>query len=123
MKPYLKRFHTYEPQKGPVESEIFDHCRVDEVLIGDNGLIATSFEGWAPSDTDFYQAVRKISKDNNFNERFFGGSASPAAIDLVTKTRSYAGNTYYNPKVATRPNLRIVTEAVVQKIMLEKETR
>lgn len=120
MKPYLKRFHTYKPQKGPIESEIFDHCRVDEVLNGDNGPIVTSFHGWAPSDTDFYEAVRKISRDNNIDEKYFGGSASPASIDPVTKTRSYVGNTYYNPEVATRPNLRIVTEAVVQRIVLEK---
>lgn len=120
MKPYLCRFHTYEPPTGAVETEIFAHCRVDEHLDGEDGPIITAFDGWGPTDTAFYRAISTISKENAYNERFVGGFASPASIDPVTKTRSYAGNSYYNPEVAARSNLRVVTEAVVQKIRLDE---
>lgn len=50
-----------------------------------------------------------------------GGFAQPAAIDPKTKTRSYAGNAYYSPDISCRANLRVVTEALVSKIDLEKK--
>ena len=48
-----------------------------------------------------------------------GGMSNPCTIDPKTKERSHAGSTYYK-MAADRPNLRVVTEALVEKIVLEK---
>jgi hypothetical protein len=47
-----------------------------------------------------------------------GGHCAPGSIDTESVTRSHAGVTYFNDRVAKRSNLRIVTEALVGKILL-----
>jgi choline dehydrogenase-like flavoprotein len=48
----------------------------------------------------------------------FGGYTNAATIVPVTKTRSYATNAYYEP-VPERPNLQVITGALVERILLE----
>ncbi|KAL1969157.1 hypothetical protein VTN77DRAFT_411 [Rasamsonia byssochlamydoides] len=49
-----------------------------------------------------------------------GAFCNPGSIHPTTRSRSHAGVTYYNPEVAKRPNLRVVTEAFVESIILTK---
>ena len=49
-----------------------------------------------------------------------GGFSNPSTIDPRTKTRSYAGNAYYNPEIAKRPNLHVLTEALVEKVIFDR---
>ncbi|KAF5010677.1 hypothetical protein F66182_15430, partial [Fusarium sp. NRRL 66182] len=50
-----------------------------------------------------------------------GAFCGPGSIDPTTRARSHAGVAYYNEEVAKRPNLRVVTEILVEKILLEKD--
>ncbi|OTB05583.1 putative GMC oxidoreductase [Hypoxylon sp. CI-4A] len=47
-----------------------------------------------------------------------GAFNNAATLHPVTRERSHAGNTYFSEKTAERPNLRVVTEALVEKILL-----
>ncbi len=49
----------------------------------------------------------------------YGGHSNPASIDAVSKTRSHAGSDYSSPEARGRSNLRILTEALVGKIVLQ----
>ena len=49
-----------------------------------------------------------------------GGFSNPSAIDPRTMTRSYAGNAYYNPEIAKRPNLHVLTETLVEKVLFNR---
>jgi len=47
-----------------------------------------------------------------------GGFSSPASIDPVKKERSYSRSAYYGP-AARRPNLKVFTSCVVERVLLE----
>ncbi|PHH74103.1 hypothetical protein CDD82_5103 [Ophiocordyceps australis] len=47
-----------------------------------------------------------------------GGYTNAATIDPVTKTRSYAASAYYEP-AAGRPNLQVITGALVEKVVFK----
>lgn len=49
-----------------------------------------------------------------------GGHSNPSSVDPRTKTRSHAGSEYYNTKVASRPNIRVLTQALVEKVVFVK---
>ncbi|PQE07453.1 aryl-alcohol dehydrogenase protein [Rutstroemia sp. NJR-2017a BBW] len=122
IEPYLRKFHTYNKPTTQFEKEILDHCHVDEVLSGDDGPIQTSFsDAFSQTDKDFYKVVKEYVKKEKYDEKVVGGVASPSSIDPKTNSRSFAGVAYYNDEAAARPNLRIITEALVERIILEKQ--
>lgn len=41
-------------------------------------------------------------------------------VDPISQTRSYSANAYYRP-IAARPNLVLLTEAIVTKVLIEKD--
>jgi choline dehydrogenase-like flavoprotein len=95
---------------------------VDEVLNGDDGPIQTSFsDAFSQTDKDFYKVVKEYVKKENYDEKVVGGIASPASIDPTTKGRSFSGGAYYNDEAAARPNLRVITEALVERVILAKQ--
>ena len=49
-----------------------------------------------------------------------GGFSNPITVDQKTRTRCHAGVAYYKP-VASRSNLHVITEALVQKVQFEKK--
>lgn len=48
-----------------------------------------------------------------------GAFTNPVSIDPKSQTREYSANAYYNDTVAARPNLRVLTESVVKRVVLE----
>lgn len=50
-----------------------------------------------------------------------GPFVTPGAIDPVTHTRSHSGAAYLGQDVQARPNLRVVTGALVEKIILDQK--
>lgn len=50
-----------------------------------------------------------------------GAFTNPGIVDPLTKARSHAGSEYLNKAVTSRPNLRILTEVLVEKILFEKK--
>lgn len=49
-----------------------------------------------------------------------GAFTNPAVVDPQSKKRSHAGSAYYNAAVAARPNLFVLTEVLVEKILIKK---
>jgi choline dehydrogenase-like flavoprotein len=94
----------------------------DEVLEGDDRPIQTGFsdEGsWSDVDIGFYKAFKTIKAELGW-DKTMGGSASPNSIDPKTKTRNFSVTGYLGPEVRKRENLKVVTEALAQRIILEK---
>lgn len=123
MAEYLRRFHTYTPPTPAVKEKVRYEC--DETLQGKNGPVQVSF---ADEYTPFHEAWVPIFEVNGFkltgdplSGTATGAFTSGASIHPVSKERSHAGVAYYSPEVAARPNLKVVTEAVVDKIELEKD--
>jgi len=120
MQPYVRKFHTFHPPSATTKSEILDFSNVDEILEGDDGPIQTGFsdEGsWSEVDIGFYKSFKTIKAELGWNGTM-GGSASPNSIDPKTKTRSFSVTGYLGPEVRKRENLKVVTETLVQRIIL-----
>ena len=70
---------------------------------------------WAPT----FETLNYKLTDDPILGVSIGPFTSAGSVDPVTKARSHAGTGYYSPEVAKRPNLRVLTEAFVEKIVLK----
>ncbi|RDW68689.1 GMC family oxidoreductase [Aspergillus mulundensis] len=121
---YLRKSETYTPPIPAIRDEL-SLGYIDETLQGGNGPVQISFgEGPYPA---FSAAWPKVFE--NLNHQLTGDPISgvakgafcnPATINPKDKSRSHAGVAYYNEEIAKRPNLRVVTEALVEKILLKE---
>ncbi|KAJ5711100.1 CAZyme family AA3, partial [Penicillium malachiteum] len=125
LSPYFKKSQTFTPPSAGIKDELSLNY-IDQSVQGESGPLQLSFgEGPFPS---FMGAWPKVFQ--TLNHQISGDPMSgvargafcpPGTIHPTTRTRSHAGVTYYNPEVAKRSNLRVVTEAFVQKVILEKD--
>lgn len=87
------------------------------------GPIQTSFPGdishpireaWA----DSFKSSGHYMPEDPFINGSVGSFSCLATIDTVKKERSYSANAYYNP-VKGRPNLQLLTNAYVEKVLIQ----
>jgi choline dehydrogenase-like flavoprotein len=126
MAPYQNKFQTAHPPLPAVKELHEQYSHLNEIPDGDNGPIQIGFgsEGsYNEVDVDFYKTMKTIMKEEGWNEKTMGGSASPNSIDPKTKTRSWAVSAYLGPEVQKRTNLHVVTEALVERVLVEKTSK
>ena len=128
MAPYYRKFHTLNmPSDKTCKSLALDY--LDSDVQGVNGPIQASFtedEGPGGSFSSvwvetFKNLNLKVSRDL-LSGSGAGGFANPSSIEPKRRIRSYAGNAYYSPEVAARPNLKVITKATVTKINFSSGT-
>ncbi|KAF2110132.1 hypothetical protein BDV96DRAFT_501686 [Lophiotrema nucula] len=121
--PYYRKFETYNPPSKILSSKINDKY-VDPLLRGTNGPIQISFceadfqwqqEAWPETCMNAGYPMPKDPRSGSA----LGGFNQLTTVDPKTLTRSYAARNYYEPN-KDRPNLSVLTEALVAKIVLEK---
>lgn len=125
MLPYYRKFHTFhEP-----DAELIAHLGLDysdTSAHGTSGPVQVSF-GKHQTDLDaawgrtFANLGCKATKDPQSGS-VIGGVNLPACLDPKGFTRSHSAAAYLTDKVKTRPNLKIVTEALVEKVILNGTT-
>ncbi|PVH74024.1 GMC oxidoreductase [Cadophora sp. DSE1049] len=122
MLPYLRKFHTHH-NPGPADPvrEIVSLSNHDDALESSEGPVQTSFSETGDLEKAWYEAWGKIMKDLKYEGTDIGGLAHPSSIDPKTRTRSSATTAYYSADVSSRANLRVVTDALVSKIVLERK--
>ena len=122
--PYYRKFHTFTPASKEVH-ELLALEYMDGKLHGTSGPIKASFgSSHGPLETAWPETFKNLGlamTGDPLSGMASGGHSAPATIDPQTKTRSHAGSTYYSSEVAKRPNLRVLTEALVEKIILEAD--
>lgn len=123
MAPYYRKSHTLHLPAEP----IFKHVGagyVDEEVRGKSGPIQASFpENLSPLTkawVDTFKALKYNVTGDPFSGQVMGGYTNPSTIDPKAKERSYSASAYYAP-VKDRSNLHVLTEAFVEKILLETE--
>ena len=121
--PYYRKYHTFHtPSQQTSDLLALEH--LDKDLQGTTGPIQTSF---AEQSLPLNEAWPKTFRNLNFamtgdplTGEANGGFSNPSTIDPRTKTRSYAGNSYYNSEVGGRPNLHVLTGALVEKVIFDR---
>ena len=123
MVPWYRKYHTFlPPSKETHELLALDY--LDDDIQGKSGPIQISFgeeqgalhKAWPET----FRNLKLGMTGDQLSGLATGGHSNPASIDPKTKTRSHAGSSYYSPEVAKRPNLHVLTEAFVEKIVLHK---
>ena len=122
LKPYYQKFHTLAlPSEATKEHLGIDY--VDENVRGKSGPIQVSFpesqDPLAKAWVETFKALKYQISGDPFSGQVTGGFCNSATIDPKTKERSYSASAYYAP-VSNRSNLHVITEAFVERIVLEK---
>lgn len=121
---YFRKSHTYTaPGDKTKENLMLDYVGSGNGADGPLQISFGSGEGYTPFCQAWPRAWRTLHKPINgdpISGLATGAFNSPATMHPETRERSHAGNAYYSEAIAKRPNLRIVTEALVSKVILTK---
>lgn len=125
MAPFFRKFHTYtEPPQQLREELMLDYMAKEAQ--GSDGPIHVSFGSGVdmpPFNVAWPRAWAAINgklQGDPVTGTATGGFNNTGTINPFTMERSHAGNAYLSEEVTQRPNLRVVTEAHVTKILLVK---
>jgi choline dehydrogenase-like flavoprotein len=122
--PYVRKFHTASAPSDKVR-QFFNGMQFDEKDQGTDGPVQVSFgEEYMPFHGAWFDTLKNLGypqKGDPINGQGTGPFVTPGAIDPVTHTRSHAGAVYLTDAVKQRPNLRVMTGALVERIVFKKE--
>ena len=120
---YRKPFKMHAPDKETMESLALDW--IDPEVNGSGGPIQATFvankespvpKAWAAT----FAALNLATTADPFSGRSIGAFNNLATIDPRSGTRSFAAPGYAAPAMQ-RPNFRLITEAMVNKIVFENQ--
>lgn len=124
MEQYFRKSHTYTAPSDKTKKDLMlDYVGSNN---GTNGPLQISFgsgEGYTPFSQAWPRAWRTLHKPINgdpISGTSTGAFNNPATMNPETRERSHAGNAFFSEEIAKRPNLRVVTEALVHKVLLTK---
>lgn len=122
--PYFAKSETYFPPTAR-EAVENDASYIDPAIHGKHGPVQNSFSPSPSSfgtawDPTFENLGIKLNGDPK-NGLALGAYHNLLSFDPVNATRSFAATAYYNPN-ANRSNLKILTDALVNKIIFAPAT-
>lgn len=111
----------------PEDEETRNHLGIDWIndeYRGTSGPVKVSFPGVLQNPLckawiNTFKELNKVTNGDPFSGNSIGGYSNTATVDPDNKVRSYAASAYGAPSLQ-RPNVRIVTDAQVQKILTTK---
>ncbi|RHZ53049.1 hypothetical protein CDV55_102798 [Aspergillus turcosus] len=122
IEPYLRKFHQASPPSDAIR-DFFAGMKYDQDDQGSNGPVQVSFgDQYMPFHGAWLETFKNLGYpqvEDPIRGAGTGPFVSPGAVDPVTHTRSHAGSAYFSADVQRRPNLRVVTGALVERIVLE----
>ncbi|KAK3989735.1 Versicolorin B synthase [Cladorrhinum sp. PSN332] len=122
MAPYFEKFATvYSPPQSA--KDLLGLTYLNESLANGDGPIDVSMsEGYGITNKAWFDTFKaeglEVASDPR-QGRALGAFQNYATINPVNHTRSHAATGYYTPQVAQRPNLVVVTETLVKKILFD----
>ncbi|KAI9645184.1 hypothetical protein NHQ30_005918 [Ciborinia camelliae] len=120
--PFFKRSERFVSPSSVVEQDLQTESIVPSVH-GDDGPIINTFPDiYGPIDEAWPRTFETLGLEVKSDPRdglALGGYTNLLNLDLSGRKRSYAATAYYLP-VSKRPNLKVITGALVEKIILEK---
>ncbi|KAG8527837.1 uncharacterized protein KY384_006753 [Bacidia gigantensis] len=128
IKPYYAKFENFQGTPPSLESSTLDGDTfeidhfVNEAVHGHGGPINDSLApyysnfqlAWTPTLTSLGLYANGDPRDGVS----LGGYTNPMVMTLGTAQRSFAANAYWEP-VANRPNLHVITNALVSNIVFD----
>ncbi|PLB48145.1 glucose-methanol-choline oxidoreductase [Aspergillus steynii IBT 23096] len=121
--PYYKKSYTVQLPDDATKAHIGIDW-LDQSSNGTSGPLKVSFPAVIQDPlcrawVDTFKATGHGITADPFSGKSTGGYSNLAAVDSETKTRSYAASAYGRPAME-RPNVHIITEALVQRILFNE---
>jgi choline dehydrogenase-like flavoprotein len=120
--PYFRKFATVHPPPQSAR-DLLGLTYLNEDLAKGDGPIHVSYsEGYGVTNKAWMKTFADLGLEISSDPRdgkALGAFQNHASIDPDTHTRSYACTGYYTPEVAKRPNLVVLTETLVNKILFD----
>jgi choline dehydrogenase-like flavoprotein len=118
--PYFRKYSRFTPPSAETK-ELLGIDYINEELQGKDGPVAVTLpDVYGPFQASWSKTLDKLgwcNSDDRIEGEKLGTFACGLTIDTDTKTRAYAASAYYNSDVAKRPNLQVLTETMVEKIL------
>ena len=119
MAPYYRKFYTLNVPDEATSQHLGLNYITDEDRRA-RGPIQVSYTGVVQDPlskawVDTFKSLEHNMRGNPYSGKSIGGYSNAATVDPVSKTRSYVATAYYAP-VSERPNLHVLTEALVESI-------
>ncbi|KAK1255988.1 hypothetical protein MKX07_008247 [Trichoderma sp. CBMAI-0711] len=121
LSPYLSKFATFHPPPQ-VAKDAVGLGNHDDTAVGDGPIQVCFSKGYGKPNKAWMEAFAHLGlemKTDPRTGRGLGAFQQGGSIDPATNTRSHAGSAHYTPEIASRPNLTVMTETVVQKIIFD----
>lgn len=121
--PYLRKFATVHPPPQAAR-DVVGLTYHDDTVAGGDGPVQVSFsDGYGPTNKAWMETFAGLGLEVSSDPRdgkALGAFQNVASIDPASKTRSYAASAYYGPEVAGRPNLVVLTETAVTRVLFDR---
>ena len=126
MLPYFPKTQSFQVSKTDGAQKLLKKVDLDAANHGDIGPVQTSFTPFEyPLERAWVDATKSVVGQTGTAGDTWGGKKNGVYHSLCTVdrsnnlgTRSYAVSGYYSP-VASRTNLKVATEALVSKVLLD----
>ncbi|KAF8847122.1 putative choline dehydrogenase [Acephala macrosclerotiorum] len=120
--PFFKRSETFHPPRENVQERA--KLYYDAEAVGYTGPLQTTYmKEYSASHALWHPTLNTLGIETNvahLSGSNVGAWTTVCSVDPKTASRSYAANAYYQPN-ASRPNLHVLTDAEVRKILLDRE--
>ncbi|KAL1835765.1 hypothetical protein VTJ49DRAFT_6095 [Mycothermus thermophilus] len=120
--PYFRKFATVHAPPAPAK-DLLGLNYVDEGKPAGDGPVHASYsEGYNATNKAWFDAFAELGLEAKSDPRdgtALGAVQNHATIDPSTHTRSFSASAYYTPEVAKRPNLVVLTETLVTKVLFD----
>ncbi|RHZ50658.1 GMC family oxidoreductase [Aspergillus thermomutatus] len=124
MAPYLRKFHTFSPPSKATAELLGVDRYMNASNQGCDGPVPVSLpDVYGPFNKAWDETFAQLGWQTDADPiagRKLGAFTSPLTVDAKTGKRAYAA-AYYSPEVAARPNLRLLPETMVERVLLTKQ--
>ncbi|RAH41184.1 GMC family oxidoreductase [Aspergillus brunneoviolaceus CBS 621.78] len=121
MAPYLRKFHTYTPPSEATSTLLSLERYMSPENQGTSGPVPITLpDVYGPFNQAWDEAFARLGWRTDADPiagRKIGAFTAPLTVDGKTGQRGYAA-AYYSPEVAQRPNLDLLTNTMVERVLL-----
>lgn len=125
LSPYIRKFQN-RTAPSDANREFFKGVIYDEINNGTDGPVNVSLgDQYMPYHSAWLETFKGLGYpqvEDPINGAGIGPFVTPGSVDPVTHARSHSGVAYLGPDVQARSNLRVVTGALVQKVVLDQRS-
>jgi choline dehydrogenase-like flavoprotein len=119
--PYLRKFHTFHPPTNAT-TDVVKLDYLDYSIQGTDGPLQASFgDSYAPGNQAWMDTFRELGYEINndpITGEAIGAFTNLHSVHPETRERSYSRTAYYDDETAKRPNLHVLIETLVEKVVL-----